>query len=117
MESTLLGHPERVMPFVVRNYRIRDMDGNLLYERKSNYQTMNTLVFTPLLETFGLVVEVDHPSKSIPAAIVRIEFYQPCVHWTIVVLWYFLLDFFWLAWPLVITALIYTLFLLSGVRL
>src|SRR5699024_6738595 len=40
MESTLRGHPERVMPFCVRSYRILDNNGEVIYEKEDNYQTI-----------------------------------------------------------------------------
>lgn len=76
MESTLLGHPERVMPFCVRNYRVKDLTGRLLYRRNGNYQSVNTILFPEVIETRGILIEVEHPSESIPAAIFSVECYQ-----------------------------------------
>ncbi len=43
MESVLMHHPETVMPFCVRNYRIKDGAGNLIAEKRDNYLTHNTI--------------------------------------------------------------------------
>jgi hypothetical protein len=75
MESVLMGHPETVMPFCVRNYVVRDDRGNVVHERKGNYQTMNTIVFDKPLMTRSLTVNAEHPSKSVPAAIYEILCY------------------------------------------
>ncbi len=45
MESVLMQHPETVMPFCVRNYRVKDDAGNIVAERTGNYQTRNKMVF------------------------------------------------------------------------
>ncbi|MDO6801321.1 FAD-dependent oxidoreductase [Wenyingzhuangia sp. 1_MG-2023] len=72
MESTLMGHPEDVVPFVVRSYIIKDDKGNVLVEQKENYQTINTWKLEVPILTKGLVIEVAHPSKNVPAAIFEI---------------------------------------------
>lgn len=76
MESTLLGHPERVMPFCVRNYRITDLAGKLLYTRRGNYQTVDTIRFNEEVATRGIVIELEHPSETTPAALFSVECYQ-----------------------------------------
>ena len=44
MESSQMGHPEDVIPFCIRNYRILDETGNLLFEKTDNHQTINRWV-------------------------------------------------------------------------
>ena len=75
MESVLMGHPERVMPFCVRNYRIRGGGGQLLFERKDNYQTRNTIRLDPPVKTDRLTIEADAPAPNIPAAIFEVRCY------------------------------------------
>ncbi len=72
MESTLMGHPEEVVPFCVRNYVIKDLEGNVLHKVEDNYQTIN--VFKPMktLNIKGFTVEVEHPSNNVPASIFEI---------------------------------------------
>ncbi len=73
MESVLMGHPENVMPFVVRDYTIKDDVGNILFSKKGNYQTINKVVFDSPVTTASLTVEVAHPSPTTPAAVFAVR--------------------------------------------
>ena len=73
MESVLMGHPENVMPFVIRDYKIKDGEGNIIYSKKDNYQTINTIVLPVSITTSSLVIEVNHPSATTPAAIFAVR--------------------------------------------
>ncbi len=73
MESVLMGHPENVMPFVVRDYTIKDDAGNTLYSKKGNYQTINKVEFSEPVTTTSLTIEVAHPSSTTPAAVFAIR--------------------------------------------
>ncbi|WP_299555901.1 FAD-dependent oxidoreductase [Seonamhaeicola sp.] len=72
MESTLMGHPEEVVPFCVRNYVIRDLSGKVLHQVEGNYQTINSFKPSEPLNLKGFTVELGHPSKDVPAAIFEI---------------------------------------------
>lgn len=72
MESTLYGHPEDVVPFCIRNYKITKLSGEILFEKQGNYQTINTWKFDTGFKTKGVVIEVEHPSEYVPAAIFEI---------------------------------------------
>ena len=76
MESVLMTHPERVMPFCVRNYRIEDGECNVVYRREGNYQTRNTVTFDQPLITDRLTIHVEHPSAQVPAALFAIRCYK-----------------------------------------
>jgi hypothetical protein len=69
MESVLWGHPESVMPFCVRHWRLKDGDGTLLAEGRDNHQSMIRITLDKPVTTDRLVLEVDHPSDPVPAAI------------------------------------------------
>jgi len=75
MESVLMHHPERVMPFCIRNYYIYDGRGNLLKEVKGNYQTRNIISLDKPVVTDALTVVCEHPSADVPAAIFEIRCY------------------------------------------
>jgi hypothetical protein len=75
MESVLMHHPETVMPFCVRNYRIKDGAGNLIAEKRDNYLTQNTISLSKPVITDKLIVEVEHPSAEVPAAIFAVRCY------------------------------------------
>jgi hypothetical protein len=64
MESSQMGHPEDVMPFCIRNFRILDDQDNLFFEKTDNYQTMCNW----------------KPEKTIETKILRFEFEQPVAH-------------------------------------
>lgn len=76
MESVLMGHPEDVMPFCVRNYVIKDDLGNLVFEKNGNYQTTNTIVLEKPISTKHLSIELEHPSANVPAALFSVRCYQ-----------------------------------------
>ena len=73
MESVLMGHPENVMPFVVRDYTIKDDAGNTLYSKKGNYQTINKVLFSVPVTTTSLTIQVAHPSATTPAAVFAVR--------------------------------------------
>jgi len=75
MESVLLTHPERVMPFCVRSYRIEDAAGRTVHRGEGNYQTRNTIVFDRPVITDKLTVYVEHPSENVPASLFAIRCY------------------------------------------
>ena len=75
MESVLMTHPERVMPFCVRAYKILDDKGNTIYEKQDNFQTINAILFDGSVETEKLIVSMAHPSNNVPAALFGIRCY------------------------------------------
>lgn len=75
METVLMGHPEDVMPFCIRNYKIKDDQGSVVFEQKNNYQTRNTIVLPQAIKTKKLYIEVAHPSADVPAAVFSISCY------------------------------------------
>lgn len=75
MESVLMGHPENVMPFCVRNYSIKDDKGNTVFKKEDNYQTFNSIRFEQPVTTTRLTIEVAHPSNEVPAAIFSVRCY------------------------------------------
>ena len=75
MESVLMHHPESVMPFCVRSYRIKDATGNVIASKKDNYTTHNRIQLEQELVTDKLFIEVEHPSAEVPAAIFAVRCY------------------------------------------
>ena len=75
MESVLMGHPEDVMPFCVRNYRIFNDQDELLHQRIDNYQTRNTVRFQRTVVTGALKIAVDPPNRAVPAALFEVRCY------------------------------------------
>jgi len=75
MESVLMGHPESVMPFCVRNYVVKDDKGNVIFEKKGNYQTHNSIQLATPVTTTKLSIHAEHPSEDVPAAICSVRCY------------------------------------------
>jgi hypothetical protein len=77
LESVLLGHPERVAPTCVQNFRLVGIDANghetLLIERDANRQSH---VVVPTNGTYqALRLTLHHPSPQVPAALFAIRCY------------------------------------------
>lgn len=75
METVLMGHPERVIPFCVRNYSIVDDRDEVIYSKRDNYQTIDHVVFDKPVQTKKIVLTVEHPSPDVPAAVFEISCY------------------------------------------
>ncbi|SIO51568.1 FAD-dependent oxidoreductase [Chitinophaga niabensis] len=75
MESVLMSHPESAMPFCVQKYKIKDEAGNVLAEQTNNYQTYNKVKLAQPVTTGKLVIEVEHPSQNVPAAVFAVRCY------------------------------------------
>jgi hypothetical protein len=72
MESSLMGHPESVMPFCAKSYKISDGNGNLVYETKANHQTINNIVLPKSIKTKTLTIEFEPSNSEIPVSVFEI---------------------------------------------
>jgi hypothetical protein len=75
MESVLMTHPENVMPFCVRNYRILDDKNQIIFEKKGNYQTRNIINLEKIISTKLLKIALEHPSINTPASVFEVRCY------------------------------------------
>lgn len=75
-ESVLLGHPEDVMPFCVRSYRLVDDRGGVIAQRRDNHQTRNTIRLEKAITVRELLLEVDHPGPDVPASLFELRCYR-----------------------------------------
>ena len=75
MESVLMGHPERVMPFCVQQFEIRDDAGRVIAACHDNHQTRRTVRFEPPVKTDCLEIHLTAPSKLVPAALFEVRCY------------------------------------------
>ncbi|HEX5555114.1 MAG TPA: FAD-dependent oxidoreductase, partial [Chitinophagaceae bacterium] len=73
LESSLFGHPEDVIPFCVREYRLYDDQNRLVTEVLDNHQTINALILKEPLHTDSLRIEMAHPSSHTPVALFEIR--------------------------------------------
>jgi hypothetical protein len=76
MESVLIGHPEHVMPFCVRRYRVLDEHGAVIAAREDNHQTRNVIVLPQPVTTRTLQLELDAPAANVPAALFEVRCYE-----------------------------------------
>lgn len=76
MESTLMGHPERAMPFCVRRYRIRDDQGRVVAACDSNHQSLNSIALDTPLVTSSLTFEVLEMNGDVPASLFEVRCYE-----------------------------------------
>jgi hypothetical protein len=76
MESVLMGHPEREMPFCVREYTICNAAGQAVYHAANNHQSRNTITFEPPLVTDRLVVHLESTHGNTPAALFAVNCYN-----------------------------------------
>jgi FAD dependent oxidoreductase len=72
MESVLMEHPERVIPFCVKSYRILDDAGVCLFTMLDNHQTKNEVVLADAAETRSLTIEVME-THGTPATIFEVR--------------------------------------------
>ena len=75
METSLLGHPEDVMPFTVKHYRVKNRQGDIIAEVTDNHQTINHLTFDEPIETDQLQIEVISSQGDVPASIFSVQCY------------------------------------------
>ncbi|MDO6518770.1 FAD-dependent oxidoreductase [Zobellia uliginosa] len=76
LETTLMGHPEDVIPFVVADYTVKDASGKLLKEVKGNYQAINTIELNEAISTDTLVFEFSKKERHIPVSLFKISAYN-----------------------------------------
>lgn len=80
MESTLMGHPERIMPQCVRSLRVVNVaDDRTVAVLTENHQTRRTLVLDEPIETSALRIEVDH-TPHCPASLFGLRVYGKASH-------------------------------------
>lgn len=75
LESTLMGHPEETIPFVVSNYSIEDDKGKLLKKVENNYQAINEIKFENDIETKSLTFKFSRNQQNIPVSVFKISLF------------------------------------------
>ena len=74
MESVLMGHPENVMPFCVKHYRVLDETGRIVAACDDNHQARSTIMLDEPLITACLQIELT--PGSAPAALFDVRCYS-----------------------------------------
>jgi len=75
LESVLMGHPERRMPFCVERYRLLDEAGSVLAACTDNHQARNVIVLAKPVQTPELRIELTAPSANVAAALFEVRCY------------------------------------------
>ena len=75
MESVLMGHPERVMPFCVKAFTLYDEDGNVLYEERENHQTRRVITFDAPVLTKQLILRIKEMHGDVPPGLFGVRCY------------------------------------------
>jgi hypothetical protein len=75
METVQFGHPESIVPFCVKHYRLLDATGSVLHECPDNRQARNTITLAEPITTDALTVEVLAVHGDCPAAIFEVRCY------------------------------------------
>jgi hypothetical protein len=73
MESSQMGHPEDVMPFVVRDFTIFNEKNEILFDVKDNHQTIITLNGGVKKSCNSLIFKFKKAEKHIPVSIFQIQ--------------------------------------------
>lgn len=73
LESSLMGHPENVIPFCVREYTIRDENGKVLHQAKDNHQSINQINYSPAVELKKFSIEFLSSSADTPSSLFYIH--------------------------------------------
>ena len=72
MESSLMGHPESVMPFCANKFKIYDQNGTVIHSTTANHQTINTILFAESIHTNKLTIAFEPLSRDIPVSLFEI---------------------------------------------
>jgi len=76
METTLFGHPENVVPFTIKHYRVTDGNGRIVAECGDNHQTINRIVLDEPLVTDRLSIELLESYGGTPSALFEVRCYE-----------------------------------------
>jgi hypothetical protein len=75
MESVLMGHPERVMPFCVQQFEIRDDAGRVLHRCNDNHQSRQEIRLEAPVVTEQLTLVLRASGELVPAALFGVRCY------------------------------------------
>lgn len=72
METVQMGHADNVMPYCVRNYMVTTLDGDVIYEKRGNYQAINHIRFDVPICAKGIKLRMEAPSETVPPSLFHI---------------------------------------------
>lgn len=77
LENIVMQHPERVMPTVVRCFRVIGPDGDVLANYNDNHAAVVSIALARPIRTDRLTFELEHPSAQVPASLFEVRCYGP----------------------------------------
>ncbi|NND32439.1 MAG: FAD-dependent oxidoreductase [Saprospiraceae bacterium] len=75
LESSLWGHDESIVPFVIRNLEIRDGQNRTITSISGNHQTHCEIKLENSVKTNQLIIRLQKPEPHVPAAIFGLSIY------------------------------------------
>jgi len=75
LESVLMGHPERILPFCIPAFEVKDAAGKLLHRCEENHHSRCTVLLSEPAVTGSLAFTFQRPSALIPAALFEVRCY------------------------------------------
>jgi hypothetical protein len=75
MESCLMGHPEDVMPFCVRHYKMTDSTGQTVCEVTDNHHSRNEIRLEKPLLTSSITLHCYRAHETVPVSLFGIQFF------------------------------------------
>jgi FAD dependent oxidoreductase len=76
-ESVLMGHPETVMPFCVKSYRLVDDAGNVIHECADNHHGLQRIRLATPVTTTRLRIECGPTHGGFPSSLFAVRCYPP----------------------------------------
>lgn len=76
METSLMGHPENVIPFTVKHYHIKNGAGKIIVTVEDNHQTVNQHLFDEATATDHLQIEIVGSHGAVPASVFSVQCYS-----------------------------------------
>jgi FAD dependent oxidoreductase len=75
LETVLYGHPENVIPYCAKRWRLRDDQSQILHECAENHQALNRVRLSPALTTQKLRLEILEMNGPVPATVMEVRCY------------------------------------------
>ncbi|MCX6968099.1 MAG: FAD-dependent oxidoreductase [Verrucomicrobia bacterium] len=75
LESVQMGHPERVLPFCIPRFELRDEAGKLLHQCEENHHARYAICFAAPVKASRLQFSFARSSAEIPAALFQVHCY------------------------------------------
>jgi hypothetical protein len=76
LESVMVEHPERAMPYCVKHYRVLGQSGETILEEKNNHQTWNRHVLSQPITTNHLDIQMIECHGTVPPALFEIRVFS-----------------------------------------